>query len=593
LLVGGGLLLLALVGWVGVRGAFGYAELSRARRDLTALERQVRSGEVPPTAALTARVDRIGQRTRSARGLTGDPVFAAASRLPGVGCPLRSARALVVAVDGLAAGGLPSLVQAADVLNPASLRSGMSIDTTALAKGEAPVSRAAVAVARFRSALDAVPGCGWLGRTVGLTSSRHTVSAQAARLGDGLAVLRLVTQLGPPMLGADGQPRKYLLIVQNPAESRSNGGIIGGFGLLTVTNGHLDLGSISGSRQLPFLKPGSSLVTDPQLPADLRERYAPYDPTRTWGNANLTPDYPRAGQFYSGMYLGGTGVAVDGTISIDPAALSYLLAAAGRPAVLPDGRTVTASSLVRLVESDAYAIIPDPVARDQFFADVGKAVYRTVTSGASTPGILRALARSVAEGRLLVSSNHTAEESVLATTALGGALPSDPGPFLAVLTQNAAASKLDYWTHRAVGYRMQRRPDGSGIATISVTVENDAPLGLPDYVRYRLDPGGPTGNPDAQNKIWLSVYTGVGSQLLGASLDGKMATLERTVERGHPVASTYLTLDRGKPRTLALQIWEPAGGPALTVRRQPLVNPEGLLVEGLPTHSPRSLSVGN
>src|SRR6185369_16188712 len=95
--------------------------------------------------------------------------------------------------------------------------------------------------------------------------------------------------------------------------------------------------------------------TNPMLPNDMTARYGPYEPTRIWANANLTPDYPRAGWFYSGQYLAGTGVSIDGTISIDPTALSYLLATA-RPAVLPDGRVVTSGNLVKLVESDAYSL---------------------------------------------------------------------------------------------------------------------------------------------------------------------------------------------------------------------------------------------
>jgi hypothetical protein len=584
---------LALVGWVGVRGLLAYHELAQTRVDLTRLEQRLLDGDVPPPAQLAAEVSRIDRRTHSARGLTGDPVWSAAGHLPVVGCPLRAAHAMVVAVDGMSTGGLPAMAQAADALNPASLRSGMSIDLPALTRGRVPVDRSAVAAQRFRAALDAVPGCGWTGRKLGLTPARDTAMAQARRLTGAFAGLKLAIQLAPPMLGGQGEPRRYLLIVQNPAESRANGGIIGGFGLLTAQDGKLSLDNISGNGALPQPRASSPLRTHSTLPADLTARYGPYEPDRTWANANLTPDYPTAGQLYIGQYQAGTGISVDGTISIDPTALSYLLGAT-KPAVMPDGRVITAGNLVKLVESDAYSLINGEGPRDQFFADVGKAVYQAVTAGGgNTAGLIEALGRSASEGRLLVSSNHADEEKVLATTALGGALPSGPGPFLAVLTQNSAASKLDYWTRRAVDYRWQPRPDGSGIATITVQVLNAAPDGLPDYVRYRLDLGGPGGNPDGQNKVWLSVYTGVGSQLLAASLDGRPTTLDRDTEDGHSIASTFLSLDRGKPRTLVLQVWEPAGRPVLTVRQQPLVKPEQFTVEGLAVRRPWSLTASN
>ncbi|WP_116271374.1 DUF4012 domain-containing protein [Pseudofrankia sp. BMG5.36] len=583
---------LALVGWIGVRGLLAHSELNGARADITRLQQRLLAGDVPAPADLAAEIRRISDRTHSAAGLTGDPVWSAATHLPGVGCSLRSAHSLTVAVDGVAGGGLPAIAQAADTLNPASLRSGLTINLAALARGKEPVAAAAVAVERFRGALAAVPDCGWLGRRLGLAPARATAASQATRLAGSLAGLKLATEIGPPMLGAGGETRHYLLIVQNPAESRANGGIIGGFGVLTARNGELSLDDISGNGKLPQLPPDSKPRADPRLPADLAARYGPYQPTDIWANANLTPDYPTAGRFYSDLYKRTTGIDVDGTVSIDPTALSYLLAAT-TPAVMPDGRVIKASDLVRLVESDAYALISDTNERDQFFADVGKSVYRAVTSGVgSTPKLLDALGRAAGEGRLLVSTNHADEQSILSTTPLGGALPSAPGPFLAVVTQNAAASKLDYWMRRAVGYRMDPAPGGGGVATIAVQLLNDAPDGLPEYVRYRLDLGGPGGNQDAQNQVWLSVYTGVGSRLIGATLDGKQAVLTNETERGHSIVSVFLPLDRGRPRTLLLQVWEPVAGPALTVRTQPLVTPAALAVVGLPVHAPWSLTVG-
>jgi len=595
LLAGAGVvgLLVALACWVGVRGLLAHQRLDGARTDIALLQQRLLAGDIPTSADLAEQVRRIGGRTHAAAGLTGDPVWSAATHLPGVGCSLRSAHALAVAVDGVAADGLPAVAQAADTLNPASLRSGLTINLAALGRGKAPVTAAAAAVQRFRAALADVPDCGWLGRRLGLAPARATALSQATRLSSSLTGLKLATELGPPMLGASGETRRYLLIVQNPAESRADGGVIGGFGLLTVRDGKLSLDDIAGNGKLPQAAADSPRLRRLQLPADMAARYGPYEPTRTWGNANLTPDYPTVGRFYSGLYQAGTGVDVDGTISVDPTALSYLLAAS-EPAVMPDGRVIKSGDLVKLVESDAYALISDVDERDQFFADVGKAVYGAVTSGAgSTPQLLEALGRSVNEGRLLVSSSHAEEQRVLSTIPLGGALSSTPGPFLAVITQNAAASKLDYWMRRTVGYRMDPAPGGGGVATIVVQLLNAAPDGLPEYVRYRLDRGGPGGNPDAQNQVWLSVYTGVGSRLLGATLDGRQALLASDTEQGHSIESVFLPLDRGRPRTLVLRVWEPVAGPALTVRAQPLVTPPAFSVAGLPVRAPWSPTASN
>jgi hypothetical protein len=577
---------LVAVGWLGVRALLARAQLEQARAQITTLQRELLGGDVPDQAELSAAVASIGERTASARALTGDPVWSAAGHLPVFGCPLRAVRSLVLAADGVAADGLPSVAAAGRALDPTTLRTGMTIALPELVRAQEPTRRAAAAVQRFRTALAEVPDCGAVGTPLRLGPARDAAATQAGRLGRALNGLELATRLGPSMLGADG-PRRYLLIVQNPAESRANGGIIGGYGLLTANNGELALESISGNGTLPQKPP------DTQLPADLVGRYGPFQPNHIWGNANLTPDYPTAARFYSALYASGTGVSVDGTLSLDPTTLSYLLRAT-RPARLPDGRVVTADSLVPLVASQIYAQIPDVNARDAYFAAVGKAVYESVSSGAgNTQALLTALGRAAGEGRIQVSSNHADEERTLSVTPVGGALPTARGAFLGVITQNAAASKLDYWMRRSVDYRMARRPDGSGIATITVHLLNAAPDGLPEYVRYRLDRGGPGGNQDAQNQVWLSVYTGVGSLLLDATLDGTPTTMALDQERGHPVASAFLPLDRGRPRTLVLRVWEPVGGPALTVRSQPLVAAEHLTVDGLPARPPWSLDAGN
>ncbi|WP_018504683.1 DUF4012 domain-containing protein [Parafrankia discariae] len=587
------LVVLLLAGtWIVVRGLLARSHLEAARAEISRLRAVVASGAVPEGAELRRAVDEITAQTRSARALTGDPLWSLAGRMPIAGCPLRSSADLAAALDDVAAGALPSVVELGDRLAPSHLRSGTAVNVGALAAAREPAERAMAAVESFESAAGRAADCGWLGGAIGLDDARGQVVDTGSRLHGALDTLVLATRLGPGMLGAGG-PRRYLLVVQNPAESRANGGIIGGFGVLTVTDGRLELDDVTGNGTLPggptLARPAASLT--PELAA----RYGAFWPASVWANANLTPDYPVAGRLYSQLYRAGTGTAVDGTISLDPTTLSYLLAAT-RPAVLPDGRVITAGDLVDLVESRVYQEIDDVAARDDFFAAVGEAVYAAVVSDAGAAGgtenLLRVMARAAQEGRLLVSSNHAAEQSALSSTALGGALPTAPGPFLGVVTQNASATKLDYWLRRSTSYRMERQPDGTGQATITVRLTNAAPTGLSDYVRARKDlPGPDQGNEEAQNKVWFSLYTGRGGWFAGARLDGSPVSLTSGEERGHPILSTYLTIDRGQTRTLEVRVLEPVAGPTLVVRKQPLPFPERLVVEGLPASSPWSRRV--
>ncbi|MEX5708618.1 DUF4012 domain-containing protein [Parafrankia sp. FMc6] len=579
--------LLACGSWIVVRGLLARSHLEAARAQISRLQAAVTSGTVPDEADLHRAVAEITAQTASARSLTSDPLWSLAGHVPLAGCPLRSSAALASALHEVAVDALPSVAALGDRLDPSSLRSGTTVNVSALAAARAPAERARDAVGSFDVAAQAVSECGWLGGAVGLPDARRQAVVTGTRLHGALDTLVVASRLGPGMLGAGGT-RRYLLIVQNPAESRANGGIIGGLGVLTVTDGRLDLNDISGNGGLPGGPTQARPATD--LPPELEARYGAFWPAQVWANANLTPDYPTAGRLYSELYRAGTGTQVDGTISLDPTALSYLLAAT-RPAVLPGGRVIQANELVELVESRVYEEIDDVRVRDMFFAMVGGAVYEAAISDAGAAGgtekLLRALARAVGEGRLLMSSNHADEQEVISSTALGGALLDVPGPFLAVVTQNATASKLDYWLRRRTTYRMEPQPDGTGHVTITVRITNAAPEGLSDYVRNRNDVDIPGWkNEEAQNKLWVSLYTGRGSWFVGARLDGKPVSLTSGEERGRPVLSTYLTVDRGQTRTLQVHILEPIAGPVLTVRTQPLTVPERLMVGGLPVVSP-------
>jgi uncharacterized protein DUF4012 len=583
-------LLVAAVTWLGVRGLLAKGHLDQARAELSSLSQDLLAGEVDATT-LNDRAASVARHTAAARRLTGDPVWAAAGKLPGLGCTVQSVRGLVATVDDVAAAGLPAMAEVGGELAPNELRHGNGITVSAFEHVAEPVKRADQAVTQLRGRVERTATCGSTGEAVGLPTARTELLAQSTRLADALHAVGIASRLAPSMLGADG-PRRYLLVVQNPGESRATGGIIGGFGLLTVTDGQFSLDGISGNNSLP----GGPTQGDPalNLPPEFVQRYGEFWPDRIWANANLTPDYPMVSRIYTSLYQRGTGVTVDGTISVAPTPLSYLLAAT-KPAVLPDGRVVTADAFVKLVTSDVYDLIQDTLERDEFFATVGEAAYDAVLSGAgSNRALLDALGRAAGEGRLLVSSNHPEEQDVLVTTALGGALRPTGGPLLAVVTQNATAGKMDYWLQRETDYRIEPSPGGGARARVEVRLTNNAPATLGPYVRQRSDLHGPgRDNPTIQNYVWTSVYTGAGSVVETATVDGQPLPVALGTENGLPVVSFYLPIDRGATRSVVLEVREPTYAPTVSLWRQALVTPEIVRVEGARAVPLWTRNVGN
>ncbi|MGF7235555.1 MAG: DUF4012 domain-containing protein [Frankia sp.] len=574
-----GALVIASLGWVGVRGLLAARHLAAARSQISVLEGQILAGQTGSPAQVRASLARIQAETRAARRLTGDPVWSTLGGVPIVGCPIASASSIARVTDALTARALPPLATVSTALRPAQLRSGSTVNLAAFAGLTGPLDDARTHLASVVPRVRSAPTCGPVGRWLGLTAARDTVLTRSTTLLSDTDQAALAARLVPPMLGQTGT-RRYLLVVTNDAESRATGGIIGGWGVLTASRGHLDLADVAGNSKLPGGQTQPTAAA--ALPPALIPMYGALEPTRVWANANLSPNYPTVNSFYSAMYKAGAGRTVDGTISVDPTTLAYLVAAT-RPAVLAGGQVVRAKDLVRLTESTVYSTIPDQSAREAFFASVGRAVYHAVSSGSgSTSDVLSALGRAAGEGRLLIASNHPDEEKLLTTTPLGGALPRAPGPYLAVVSQNASAGKLDYWLRRTTDYRLVRRSDGSADVTVTVRITNTAPAGLPYYVRQREDPGKPSlDNLAEQNALSLSIYTGVGSSYTGGTSDGRPAAFAVGLEDGHPVATTYVAVNRGATATVVLHVSEPVAGKVLTVRPQPMVTPEKITAHGI------------
>ena len=197
---------------------------------------------------------------------------------------------------------------------------------------------------------------------------------------------------------------------------------------------------------------------------------------------------------WAGLYSRQFGVPVDGVVGVNPEALAHLLRGAA-PVVLPDGTQVTADSVTRLLEQGAYERFPEFAQEPARNAFQQQLVGRLLTSLTSTPADrtqLEGLAAAAGDGSLRLASTHPVEEADLRSTTLGGALPENADPFVAWISQNTSASKLDVFLHRTLS--ATRTPDGPGRerATATAVLRNDAPTaGLAAYVTGdRLHPAG-------------------------------------------------------------------------------------------------------
>lgn len=478
--------------------------------------------------------------------------------MPWAGRSLRTAGGLAAAVDDLARDTLPDVRTASQALSVRTLRrSGDTISVAPLLASRAPLARVRDSVARAEARVRALPSAFVLGDVrdarreflVRLESLRGTTSSAA-----------LAASLAPDLLGAQG-PRHYFVAFLNNAEMRGSGGLLGAYGILDVAHGRFTMRELGTNAALQNAKRPVGAMD-----AEFVARYRRFASDTYWVNANMSPHFPAASHLWTSLWAATHhGERLDGSIAVDPVALSAILRVTG-PAALPDGTSVSADNVVSLTEREAYVrFAADNHARDAYLQQVAQAAYRRIVSGSGdTVALVHALASMAGSRHLQLASSHPAEAAALATAPVGGALPPG-GPYLEVLTQNAGGNKLDYYLRRTVTYSRD---------TVEVRLRNTAPPGLPAYVTNRLDRPG-LAAPKGQSRVYVSVYTSEKQGLLGATLDGKEYPMESEVERGHPVFSAFLDVDPGREVVLVLHLSRASRDPVVV--QQPTVVPDVLV----------------
>lgn len=555
----GAVLVLAILalGWIGARAALAYGHLSDAQQTARGAAETLRD---PARAA--ALVDDLSSDTQAARALTSDPIWRTAEALPWLGPQLHAVSTVAAAVDDVASDALTPLAGVAaefsvDDLRPVDGRIDLAAFTEiqdAAATGAAGLADAAASVANLDRSVLVAP----VRDAVDDVSTLLDTSAQTTD-----ALSRAVTLL-PAMLGADG-PRNYLVVFQNNAEWRSLGGIVGAMSVIHTDGGALSLAAQGSSSD--FSRYDEPVI---DLGPDLFGIFGTH-PARWIQNVTQIPDFSLTGELAREMWLRQTGTAVDGVLSLDPVALSYLLQATG-PVDLPTGEQLTADNAVSLLLNEVYLRYERPADQDAFFAAAAAAVFAKLSSGAADPGALvEALGRAGDERRLLMWSAIPDDQAVLAGTTLVGPLPLDDATQrgFGVYLNDGTGSKMDYYADAETTLEWDTCAVGAGDAvtgdvTLTVTIANNAPAdaatSLPDYITG----GGGFGVEPGIAKTIGYLYLPPGAELIAASMSDESG-FGGGFHEGRQVMSFSVELAPGQSATatLTVRLATPGSGTAV------------------------------
>lgn len=476
--------------------------------------------------------------------------WSALTVLPWIGDDAAGIKATSEVVNDLAADGIEPLVEVSDRVQDLLPREG-SIDLTVVNELRAPISKAQGAFARADTRLQAQDDSGYIERFrtefTGLRDQVHQASSAMNAARTAVAVL-------PSMLGSE-EPRRYLMVFQNNAEIRATGGLPG-----AVTEVESDAGDLTIGRQTT----GSSFgeTTRPVLPLTAAERDLYGEQLGTYFlDANFTPDMPRAAKLMRARWSQAYPEdELDGVIMIDTVALSYILNAIGPVTV--DGIVIDSSNAVDELLHGTYLRLPDPKDQDAFFAEVAAASFEKFTAGSPNPAeLIRALSRSVDEGRTYIHSFEPIEQKRISGSAIAGSFVTNPDvdrPQVAVTLNDSTGAKMSYFLRQNVEvgstFCSGGRQGFAAKAQLRSEAPSDAGFTLPSYITG----GGQFGVPPGTQLVTVRVFGPVDGSIENIELNAEPAEADTIIQKGRPVAEIYVELAPGQVVDLT---WTMRSGP--------------------------------
>ncbi len=459
-----------------------------------------------------------------------------------MGKNLSAVQDVSVAIDTIAREALPPVVNlsAKINLNTFSPRDG-KMDIAAIEEIGPSVSTASAAIAKADATIRDINAASLL------VPLRVPVSSIQAKVEDARAASRsadLGARLLPEMLGKEGK-RKYLMLVQSNAEIRSTGGISGSYAILSADKGKLKMGFQGSIQDLPRFP-------SPVVPMTKEEKSVlPSTMVTDVRNANFTPDFPRTGQITRAMVKKGLNEDVDGVISVDPVAMSFILQGTG-PVKIADGVVLRPDNAVEVLLNAVYRFFPDAARQDATFETAARKIFNVVRSGkGDSRMVISGLVRAASENRLMVWSADKDEQRQIEDSALSGALTGDDGktPHVGLYFNDAAATKMEYYLDYSSRVTSGRCLHGDvQELTTTTQVTSNAPDNAEDL------PESVTGSGEATPKGTINVVLRFYSPFGGGFTDVKVNNQAQTVygdkHLGRNVTRVVLRLEPGQTYTV-------------------------------------------
>jgi hypothetical protein len=485
-----------------------------------------------------------------ARRHTTGPVWLLAGQMPWIGDDVTAVRTVAAVADDLATETLPDLIAEGVAFGPQALQpKNGKFDLERIAQAEPVLTQGAGELADANRRVRDLDTSGLVPQLKTPVTDVKDKLAQAVSASSHAAT---AAGLMPEMLGAEGK-RTYLFLFQNNAEIRAQGGMPGAVAIVTADKGRIEMVRQGAPRDIGrFDSPVVKLTGEERQLFTTRAAIYSQDTV-------FIPDFARSSEIVSRMWEETNPEQIDGVLSFDPVALSYILRGTG-PIELANGKQLEAETADEYLMRDIYLEERDLEKQNEIFADAARRVFDVATQGGGDPqGLLSGLAQSASERRLMIWSEREAEQEQIADTAIAGLLPTDPGPRpdVGFYINDAAADKLSYYLDYEVDVQASSCTADRQTLDVTVTMRSTVPEGatLPPSV------AGPPTNPTRPGQMLNSMYlyAPVGGYIDNATVDGQEQPVSEYSYRGRDVGALSLYLDRGEKRVVTYRIRTGAG----------------------------------
>lgn len=446
------------------------SEAKEAVEIVGGLKDKVTSGDF---STLPDDAKKIDELCNSMKAETSSPLWAAASFIPVYGSDINAARTMIDALSDVSSNALVPMADNLSQATPGKLFQDGMINVSAL---QAVADSLSSSSKVFKSANEKIQGIG--------DTHISQVTELVDKAKDGFATLNgavdaaeKVAPVLPQMLGANGQTRHYLVLAMSNVEIRACGGFPGSRGVMSVTDGKLELGD--------FVK--VDMMKEPLSPLPITDEEANLFTTGwgltgfntlgyTMGDVTMTPDYPRAAQLASDMQKAIVGDDIDGVFAVDPVFLQYMLGVVGGTQ-LPDGTVVDGSNAAKVLLHDIYWNYPVEE-QDAIFAAVAGSAFNKIVDELGSSDITKiaaAIEKGASEGRILMYSRNDDEEKAAKALGISGALQTDTSeaPILGVYVNNYSYSKMDWFLDKRVTVDSSvENADGSTTYRVTTSLKN-------------------------------------------------------------------------------------------------------------------------